>query len=71
MMDCLLDFHCFSGLTDGFSILERRLFEGVTLLRDLRSPFRIPSDQDGIAHSLSRTVQTLLGPLTLGGAVPR
>jgi hypothetical protein len=46
----LLDFHCQSGLTDRLAVWERRLFEGVPLLRDLRGPFRIPRYQDGIAH---------------------
>jgi hypothetical protein len=45
----LSDFHCFSG-SDWVSILERCLFEGVSLFRDLRSPFRIPIDQYGIAR---------------------
>ena len=54
----LLDFHCQSGLTDRFAVSERRLFEGVPLLRDLRGPFRIPRYQDGVAHSLPRTLRS-------------
>ena len=61
----LLDFHCQSGLTDRFAVSDAVFSKVFPFFVIFVVHSGIPRYQDGVAHSLPRTLQTLLGPVSL------